>query len=406
MLVDATFRSASGSSSSGGAVVLEANGNVISESMSLPLTGGWQSYESTTFNDIVLPAGMLEMKLRIIDGGSNLNYFTFSNPRSPAAVQFKSLFAETSVLGNKVFIHLNGEITAGNPGIEEFSMKIGTKDVSFTSVKVEEGSRLIELEPDEIMPTIGAMFVSYTGSSIEANGSTLLSFTDLRINNILYKYKTIPGKIQAEDYYFNNGFGLEECEDTGGGQNTAYSDNGDYMDYVVNVNEAKEYSINMRVALQNGSATIQFLYENEEGEYTMINNMTLSNTGGWQNWQTQTSTVELPEGKYRFRIKSLSGEHNINWFEFEDNVGIESLGLMPGVKVYPNPATDFIYVEWINEESIQATIELIDNLGRTVYKAALQDRISRISTDNLDGGIYIFRIKSQEGTSYSKVIIR
>jgi hypothetical protein len=40
----------------------------------------------------------------------------------------------------------------------------------------------------------------------------------------------------------------------------------------------------------------------------------IQNTGGWQNWQTVSHTVDLDAGPIAFGIKAIGGGWNINWF--------------------------------------------------------------------------------------------
>jgi hypothetical protein len=405
MLADLVFRTASGASS-GGSVVLEANGKIFTEAMTLPSTGGWQTWSGTTFKDLLLPEGMLELKLRFLSGGSNLSYFTFTNIRAAEEASFKSLFAETSELGNSVFIYLNDSITEESAALSDFSMKLGNKELELQEIVLEAGSGIIEIIPGEIMPSGGAMYISYTGNSIDSKGRKLLPFSDLSIKSNLFPFKTPPARIQAEDFYKNYGFTLEDCDDDGGGKNTAYANNGDYLDYVLYVPEATDYKLNLRVALQNGSATVQFLFENEEGGFTSVKSMSLTNTGGWQEWETQSTTISLPAGKYRFRLKSLSGEHNINWFELDDNLGNESSGFVDNVMLYPNPAKDHLIIDFQDGEEHTGTIEFYDNVGRKVITIPISGNYTRINTTALNDGIYFLRMKDVKENISGTVIIQ
>jgi beta-glucanase (GH16 family) len=66
------------------------------------------------------------------------------------------------------------------------------------------------------------------------------------------------GTIQAESYCTMSGIQTEACTDAGGGQNVGYIDANDWMGYRVNVPSAGSYTIQYRVASQNGGGSIRF----------------------------------------------------------------------------------------------------------------------------------------------------
>ncbi|MCR5889840.1 glycosyl hydrolase family 18 protein [Hymenobacter sp. J193] len=125
--------------------------------------------------------------------------------------------------------------------------------------------------------------------------------------------QAIPGTIQAESYTAQQGTDKETTTDTGGGQNVDWYETGDWLDYSVNVAAAGQYSVGIRVASANGGATLQL--RNSAG--TVLGSVNVGNTGGWQSWQTQTTTVTLPAGVQTLRLyASASTGTNVNWLSF------------------------------------------------------------------------------------------
>lgn len=69
------------SNQAGGQFVLRIDGNIISSIISVPVTGGWQSWQTMTLQNIQLPAGTHVLQTQFLSGGFNLNYFLFTeNP--------------------------------------------------------------------------------------------------------------------------------------------------------------------------------------------------------------------------------------------------------------------------------------------------------------------------------------
>jgi hypothetical protein len=123
----------------------------------------------------------------------------------------------------------------------------------------------------------------------------------------------IPGTIQAEDFSAMSGIQTENTSDIGGGINVGWIDAGDWLDYNVNVSAAGTYTFNMRLAAD-GTAqkTVQV-------QAATTGSVTFTATGGWQNWTTESGTVNLKAGEQTIRIYAVSTGFNVNWIEFTTN---------------------------------------------------------------------------------------
>ncbi len=62
-----------------GKFVLKLDGNIISSIITVPVTGGWQTWQTMTLQNIQLPAGKHSLMIQFLSGGYNLNYFMFSS---------------------------------------------------------------------------------------------------------------------------------------------------------------------------------------------------------------------------------------------------------------------------------------------------------------------------------------
>ena len=123
----------------------------------------------------------------------------------------------------------------------------------------------------------------------------------------------IPGKVEAESYAAMQGVQTEPTTDTGGGRNVSYFDTGDWFDFDAQVATAGSYKVDFRVASAVGSAKLQL----HDGAGTVLGTISVGNTGGWQNWQTISTTVTLPAGAQRLRVFALASTGcNVNWLTF------------------------------------------------------------------------------------------
>ncbi|WP_329000216.1 carbohydrate-binding protein [Kribbella sp. NBC_00709] len=144
----------------------------------------------------------------------------------------------------------------------------------------------------------------------------------------------IPGAVQAENYntggqgvaynvgsingtgnsYRTDGVDLESTADTGGGYNLGWTSTGQWFHYTVNVATAGTYSVAMRVATP--AAVTNALHVASASGTNLSGNVSLPSTGGWQNWSTVTTQVNLPAGLQTLTVYQDNGGWNLNSLQF------------------------------------------------------------------------------------------
>lgn len=118
-------------------------------------------------------------------------------------------------------------------------------------------------------------------------------------------------QLQGEAFTAMSGVQTETTTDTGGGQNVAYIDAGDWMAYAnVTIPATGSYRIEYRVASPSGS----LLSADLNAGSIPLGNVTIPGTGGWQNWTTVSHTATLNAGTYSFGIFAQQSGWNLNWF--------------------------------------------------------------------------------------------
>lgn len=115
---------------------------------------------------------------------------------------------------------------------------------------------------------------------------------------------------EAENYFSMYGIKTQSCIE--GGQNVGWIDKGDFMDYRLYVYWPGQYKVQYRVASIYNSGKIDL----KQGD-TVLASANVPNTGGWQNWTTITSRVNLNFGFQNLRVYANSGGFNVNWIRYE-----------------------------------------------------------------------------------------
>lgn len=403
------IRSASGSS--GSKVHFESDGTVITPVIDLPGTSGWTSWRTTGTTGIILTKGTHKIKLVFDEGGSNLNYFEFVDPVKVEDLSFTFLNAETTADGKTIFLTLNKPITspADAIGKNDFLVTINNEPVEINSIElIETSPEVIQIHMKEPLFYGGTIQISYTGNTVFNTGQELQHFSDKAVSNNLPLRYTVPQRIQSEDYYFNNGLISESCEDFGGGLDMGYAAPGDYLDYLVHVPETRNYTINFRVASVRSNSKI-IIRIGDENSFQSIDTVTINSTGGWQSWETVSTSVLLEEGRYTMRMYVWRGEFNTNWFQVINGPAVKVNEIKESfVQIYPNPAIDFITVKLPESLSGSANKICIFNTTGQLIKSTgtLNSNPVRLSVSDLKPGLYITEIQcSNNKKIYTKFYI-
>lgn len=87
----------------------------------------------------------------------------------------------------------------------------------------------------------------------------------------------------------------------------------------------------------------------------------------------------------------------------DDCTGIESNLPNNNIKIYPNPASEFVFIQ-SNEKIVQ--VELIDDASRSLSNYLVQDTQINIKLNNVQPGFYLVKITTEKETLVRKLIIK
>ncbi|MBW8808701.1 MAG: carbohydrate-binding protein [Lysobacter sp.] len=114
--------------------------------------------------------------------------------------------------------------------------------------------------------------------------------------------------LEAESFAAQSGVQVEACSE--GGSNVGWIDTGDWLSYSnVTFPSSGSYRVEYRVSSPGGGALSLDL--NAGG--TVLGQVQVPATGGWQNWQTVSHTVNVNAGTYNLGVYAQQGGWNINW---------------------------------------------------------------------------------------------
>ncbi len=381
-------------------VYIEINGKRASKTVSLSPSGGWSVWKTAAIPNVIVPAGLLKVKIVFETGGANFNYFQFKNPKTIDNTAFEMLTAETAQWSDIVTLKLNKTVDSltGNP----FAITINGSAATVVSSTVNAvDNTKIDIKIAEPLLSSTVLKISNSGADCKSGTQSLSPFQNADVVNLIFSHKTIPGKIEAEEFTVNNGFSFETCTDAGAGTNTSYAAVDKYLDYYAWVENTGSYAMDFRISVNAASAQIAVL-KDQNGSMVPLKSVSFGNTGGWQNWQTQSATVSLTAGKNIIRLLSRSDGYNLNWIQFSQLTAAESPEVQQ-ISLYPNPAQGSFFLQF-NDENPRH-IALYDLHGRVLIRYSTQLNLEKINVQGIQPGMYVVRISDARGVITKKLQI-
>ncbi len=363
---------------------------------SISSSGGYQTWSSQIFDDIILYKGTQKLKVTFEKGGINLGFLGFTISKKISDVPMKAVSAETSEDGESVYITFNKMLVPGTVTSQGFSCTINGQPVTITAMEPSGSSSFqIVLAPGQKIISGDTILISYADGSVKAtDGTSLENFANLPVKNNLPPFLAVPGKIEAESFSFNQGFQLETCTDIGGGQNLGYTAAGDYADYRINVKKTALYNLEIRHACLSAAGILNVQQINDNGDVLHSCSINIPVTGGWQTWKSITAEMSLAEGMTKLRVKITKPEFNLNWYRFSE----KGLGLNENrsreLKIFPNPAREELTIE-LPISSGQKKSLLFRNLNGILVKSVelnSTDPSVKVYVGDLPQGFYYLEI--------------
>jgi hypothetical protein len=271
----------------------------VSGTISLPSTSGQFIWGILPVNNLVLYKGRQKVRIVFEKGGANFDYLEFAIEKKTEDVSLLAVSAETYGQTELIYLNCNKILDGSTVTSANFSCTVNGNAVGITSVTVNVDNPLQAIiNLGQPIFDIDDIKISYAGNQVSSVDGTLLQeFSNLQVKNNLPVYTSIPGKIEAEAFTVNQGLQLETTTDVGGGKNIGYTNSGDYLEYKVKVAKTSKYILEVRYACLNAAGRIEIQQINQNGAVINSVQLNIPVTGGWQTWQTVSTSIDLTAGQ-------------------------------------------------------------------------------------------------------------
>lgn len=347
-----------------GAVVhLELNDVDITGSITIPNTGGWSTWQTTTVNGVVLEAADNQILKLVIDSAAlNINWISFTPISVAPDVEGPLPMSQTVNIGEDFQFQVSA--TEECPYTFQWQFDNGS---GFSSLS--DGGR-ISGTTSSVLEIINAQESDegeYRCVVSNLHGNTASDAAPLLVYDIQEPFNvspfiidtSAPVRIEAEEYDLggegvayhdttagnsgsssyrsveNEDVDLYDITDGVAGRGIGYLAADEWTEYTASI-EGGTYDIKLRVA----SAVSGSTFHLEVDGVPVTGTQTVPNTGGWGVWTTITiAGVQLPDsgsGTSVIQVAYDSGAWNFNWIEF---TGISRILPNDDCYVYKNEPT-------------------------------------------------------------------
>lgn len=304
------LRVANGFSDNASIQIKTSNGSILAQK-TVPRTGGMQGWADLTLL-ASLPAGNQTLRLYAEHGTFALNWFeaTAAAVTLPGKIEAEN-FDLSSNVRNESTQDANGGMNVADIDDNdwlEYNVNVPNSGsyTFFFRVANSWGNGVIEIKDGE-GPALGQVSIPRTGgwqnfvtvsttANLSAGNHNIRLFAQQGAFNLNWfevanetplLTKTLPGRIEAEDFDGASVIQTENTGDTSGNLNVGSIEDGDWMDYHINVQTAGLYTFQFRVASPNGNGKIEL--KNASGD--VLGQIDVPWTGGWQSYNTLSTTL-------------------------------------------------------------------------------------------------------------------
>lgn len=383
----------------------------ITPSMAVANTGGWQTWQTITIQDVILDESDTKLRFYMDRDGFNLSSMEFIP--GPATTTVPAAFLSAFTLDESTIqLTLNKTLDAATPpSLADFQVDVnGSQATISQTVLSPVSSRVILITVAQPFIFSDEIDITYNGTQIQAtDGTQLATFSQEDVENRIPIVHTIPGRVEAEEFFFQQGIQLESTTDVGGGNNIAFLDEGDYLDYYISVANAGSYEVTYRTASQSDIGGIQLQRIDNNGNSIVLHTVDFQPTGGWQTWQNTSQSLVLPAGEHHIRMEIKKSPFNMNWFEFSAATDVEDPSMGASIRVYPNPGTGQFTLEGSLAIRQDVALRVYNGMGQVVFatsQPATLDLSLDLDLQALPDGTYHLILQSDKGLQQSRTLIK
>jgi hypothetical protein len=224
---------------------------------------------------------------------------------------------------------------------------------------------------------------------------------------------------EAESFLSQSGIRLGSCTDWGGGKYVGYIGNGDWCQYLINLDAPGYYDLTARVAGGMAGGTMEI---STRDTILGIVNVSPGTIGEGEEWVTTVPVeIALDQGPriLQFTFRGEGEElFRFNWFNLQYSRPLEatSSGEIPVLELYPNPLVTGTTIRFSLREPSRVDLEIVSPAG-SVVRSLISGEMRSPGTytvqwdtrdhekSHLSPGIYLVRFRLNDQVITRKALL-
>lgn len=244
----------------------------------------------------------------------------------------------------------------------------------------------------EIVPNAQSSSSSSVAPSSSSASSTFKWSTQIQAEEYNDYFDSTPGNTGG--VYRNDGVDIEATSDTGGGYDIGWITTNEWLKYNnVNIPVSGNYTIRVRVASQTGG---NVSFDLNSGA-TVLGELAIPATGGWQTWVTVSRTVTLSAGNVSLGVFAKTGGWNLNWIEIflnsPDGSSSSSSSSPNGNLVFSDEFNSINTAVWSDQ-----TGDNVNNHERQYYTAGKNESIQ--FDPSINSNVLVLEARKENPSNY------
>jgi endoglucanase Acf2/PKD repeat protein len=244
---------------------------------------------------------------------------------------------------------------------------------------------------------------------------------------------TVPGRVQAEFYDFggegvayhdkdaanlgvlfraDEGVDLEASNDIGGGYNIGWIEDGEWVEFTIDVAADGMYKVVPYTASVPGGGSLNISFDGVD----LTGNVSVPVTGGWQFWQElDIPEVFLSAGEQIMHVDFHFGQFNLNWIDIRSTTAIsgddQTIPRQFELRQnYPNPFNPATTIAFALPHSADVSLKVFDVQGREVATLVSQQLPAGNHSRSWDAtafasGVYYYQIRAGQFVETRKLLL-
>jgi len=255
--------------------------------------------------------------------------------------------------------------------------------------------------------------ISYNSGTLEAvDGGLLQPFGPMDAYNWVRPAAiTIPSRIEAENYSDMQGIQLGPTNDINGVSDVTSIDDGDWMEYSVNVPTNNNYYLALRYASESAVGEVKFVISKTIGA-----TMSLPATGSWNNYAIAYIKPGIYAGEQTIGININKGGFRLNWFSITTSkpTSVDDQGLIPLTnrleQNFPNPFNPATEISYSVKNNGVVRLSVVNLLGQEVKILANEyqpagSHLIHFDASGLASGVYFYKLQAGNFSAVKKLLL-